>query len=107
MGGDALADPHEDLRSRPHSRPGVAAGLRPCRGDRGPGHRHDVPVSGSRDRRTWQRGSPVLPAPVGTDVLGMVLDADVDWAEVAELLIESYCLLAPRKLVELVDRPAD
>lgn len=35
MGGDALADPHEDLRSRPHSRPGVAAGLRPCRGDRG------------------------------------------------------------------------
>jgi hypothetical protein len=28
-----------------------------------------------------------------------------DWAEVAELLTESYCVLAPRKLVELVDRP--
>lgn len=52
-------------------------------------------------------GHPFFRPRWGTDVLGMVLDADVDWAEVAELLIESYCLLAPRKLVELVDRPAD
>jgi hypothetical protein len=37
----------------------------------------------------------------------MVIDAGVDWDEVAELLTESYCLLAPRKLVALVDRPAD
>jgi hypothetical protein len=34
-----------------------------------------------------------------------VLDDDVDWDEVAELLTESYCLLAPKKLVALVDRP--
>ncbi len=39
------------------------------------------------------------------DEVGMVLDADVDWEEVAELLTESYCLLAPKKLVALVDRP--
>ena len=38
-------------------------------------------------------------------VVGMALDARVDWDEVAELLTESYCLLAPKKLVELVDRP--
>ena len=28
-----------------------------------------------------------------------------DWDEVAELVVESYCVLAPRKLVALVDRP--
>ncbi len=28
----------------------------------------------------------------------MVLDAGVDWDEVSELLTESYCALAPRKL---------
>lgn len=42
-----------------------------------------------------------------TDIVGMVLDADTDWAEVAELLTESYCALAPKKLVELVARPTD
>lgn len=40
-------------------------------------------------------------------IVGMVLDAGVDWDEVAELLTESYCTLAPRKLVALVDRPTD
>ena len=43
----------------------------------------------------------------GPNVVGLVLDGDVDWAEVTELLIESYCQLAPRKLVKLVDRPGD
>ena len=40
------------------------------------------------------------------DIVGVVLDADVDWDEVAELLTESYCTLAPKKLAALVDRPA-
>jgi YjbR len=39
------------------------------------------------------------------DEVGMVLDTDTDWDEVAELVTESYCLLAPKKLVALVDRP--
>ena len=39
------------------------------------------------------------------DEVGMVLDADVDWREVAELVTESYCLLAPKALQALVDRP--
>jgi hypothetical protein len=41
------------------------------------------------------------------DEVGMVLDADVDWDEVKELVTESYCVQAPQKLVELVDRPTD
>jgi hypothetical protein len=41
------------------------------------------------------------------DIVGMVLDADVDWAEVAELVTESYRVLAPKKLVELVDRTTE
>ena len=41
----------------------------------------------------------------GADVVGIVLDDDVDWDEVAELLTDSYCVLAPKKLAALVDRP--
>ena len=37
----------------------------------------------------------------------MVLGADVDWAEVAELITESYCVRAPGALVALIERPAD
>jgi len=33
-------------------------------------------------------------------VLSHPIDADVDWSELAELLIDSYCALAPKKLVE-------
>jgi len=39
------------------------------------------------------------------DIVGMVLD-DVDWSEVVELVTESYCLVAPKALAALVDRPA-
>ncbi len=42
-----------------------------------------------------------------TDIVGMVLDDDSDWDEVAELLTESYCALAPQKLVALIDRPSE
>jgi hypothetical protein len=41
------------------------------------------------------------------DEVGMVLEADADWDEVAELLTESYCVQAPKKLVERVDRPSN
>jgi hypothetical protein len=35
----------------------------------------------------------------------MALDDDVDWSEVAELVTESYCTRAPKRLVDRVDRP--
>ena len=41
------------------------------------------------------------------DIVGMVLDAGVDWDEVTELLTESYCVLAPKKLVEMVNRAGE
>lgn len=50
-------------------------------------------------------GPPFFHAWVGRDVVGMALDEGTDWTEVAELLTESYCLLAPKKLAARVDRP--
>jgi hypothetical protein len=41
----------------------------------------------------------------GREVVGVVLDGTVGWDEVGELVTDSYCVLAPRKLVELVRRP--
>jgi hypothetical protein len=38
-------------------------------------------------------------------VVGVHLTAGTDWDEIAELVTESYCLLAPKKLVALVPRP--
>ena len=50
-------------------------------------------------------GPPYFYAGWGRDVVGLVLDDDTDWDEVTELLTESYCVMAPQKLVALLDRP--
>lgn len=50
-------------------------------------------------------GHPFFVLGWGRDAMGMELDADTDWDEVRELLTESYCVLAPQKLIALVDRP--
>lgn len=50
-------------------------------------------------------GHPFFTLGWGRDVMGMVIDADTDWDEVAELVTESFCMLAPKKLVARVDRP--
>ena len=39
------------------------------------------------------------------NALGMVLDTGTDWDEVRELMIESFCVMAPKKLIALVNRP--
>jgi hypothetical protein len=52
-----------------------------------------------------EAGDPFFKPPWRPTVVGMVLAAAVDWDEVAELLAESYCVHAPKKLVELVERP--
>ena len=49
-------------------------------------------------------GHPFFVLGWGRDAMGMVLD-DPDWDEVAELVTESFCVLAPKKLTSLVDRP--
>jgi YjbR len=50
-------------------------------------------------------GHPFFVLGWGRDAIGMVLDTATDWDEVRELLIESFCVLAPQKLIALVDRP--
>jgi hypothetical protein len=50
-------------------------------------------------------GHPFFKPDWAADVVGMVLGDHVDWDEVAELLTESYCVLAPKKLTALVSRP--
>jgi hypothetical protein len=49
-------------------------------------------------------GHPFLLLGWGRDAMGLVLD-DPDWDEVRELVTESFCVMAPKKLVALVDRP--
>ncbi len=49
-------------------------------------------------------GPPYL-ASWADDVVAVVLDDDTDWAEVGELVAESYRLLAPRRLVRELDGP--
>ena len=51
-------------------------------------------------------GHPFFRPPWAPNVVGLVLDAGVGWDEVAELVTESYCVLAPASLAALVDRPA-
>lgn len=52
-------------------------------------------------------GHPFFVLGWGRDAVGMVLDGGTDWDEVRELVIESFCVLAPKKLVALIDRPGD
>jgi hypothetical protein len=38
------------------------------------------------------------------NIVGMAIEAATDWDDVTALVIESYCVLAPKKLAERVDR---
>ena len=57
-----------------------------------------------REALTTQ-GKPFYYAGWGRDAMGMLLDDDTDWDEVTELLTDSYCMLAPKKLAQRT-RPA-
>jgi hypothetical protein len=50
-------------------------------------------------------GAPYFRTQWGREVGGLVIGPDTDWDEVAELLTDSYCVMAPQKLVAQVDRP--
>ena len=47
-------------------------------------------------------GPPFFKPPWWSDIVGMVLDERTDWTEVGELVTESYCKLAPKKLAAQV-----
>lgn len=61
--------------------------------------------SGEEAEMLRNAGHPFFALGWGRDAIGMVLDHETDWEEVAELITESFCFLAPKKLVALVDRP--
>src|SRR5689334_12202092 len=47
-------------------------------------------------------GHPFFKAGWGHNVMAMLFDDGVDWDEVAELVADSYCVMAPKKLAQLV-----
>ena len=51
-------------------------------------------------------GTPYFRTHWGREVGGLVIGPGTDWGEVAELLTDSYCVMAPQKLVAQVDRPS-
>jgi YjbR len=50
-------------------------------------------------------GPPYFRAGWGRNVVGLLLDDDTDWDELAELLTDSFCLQAPAALASQVHRP--
>ena len=48
-------------------------------------------------------GHPFHPVRAGRDRIAVVLSAGTDWAEISELVTESYRRLAPKKLIALLD----
>jgi hypothetical protein len=50
-------------------------------------------------------GPPFFPTPWRPDEVGVHLTPDTDWAEVAELVTESYRLQAPKRLAERCPPP--
>lgn len=50
-------------------------------------------------------GEPYFKAGWGGNVVGLILDEETDWVELAELLTDSYCIVAPRSHAETVARP--
>jgi YjbR len=50
-------------------------------------------------------GRPYFKASWGRNVVGILLDNDTDWSELAELLTDSYCIQAPARLATRVQRP--
>ena len=47
-------------------------------------------------------GHPFFTLGWGNNVIGVLIDGDTDWEEVAELMADSYCIRAPKKLAAIV-----
>jgi hypothetical protein len=86
----------EDGRPEGHARAAGTAG--PCRV-------LTFRSSGLELETLRRTGPPFFAAPWRGDEVGLRLDDGVDWAEVRELLTDSYCVLAPQRLAASVDRP--
>jgi hypothetical protein len=59
-------------------------------------------ASGTELAALTHAGRPFFKPPWFADIVGMTLAAGTDWTEVAELITESYCVLAPKQLADRV-----
>ena len=50
-------------------------------------------------------GPPYFRGGWGRNIVGLILDNETDWDELAELLTDSYCVQAPASLAQQVSRP--
>lgn len=51
-------------------------------------------------------GPPFFRPPWAPNIVGLLLGPNPDWAEITELITDSYCVMAPKKLAEQVGRPS-
>ena len=51
-------------------------------------------------------GHPFFRPAWGVGAVGIVIESGTDWDEISELVTDSYCTLAPKKLVARVERTA-
>ncbi len=99
-----LADPHEDLRARDGRPAGLRVGVpRHHRRRLEPRTVLTFRATGDELLALTHAGLPFYKPPWSPTIVGMVLDDDTDWTEVAELVTESYRSCAPQKLVRLLD----
>jgi hypothetical protein len=63
-------------------------------------------ASGAEVAVLREGGPPYFAPPWRGDEVGLVIDEGADWGEVAELLTDSYCVLAPKVLRAQVERPS-
>lgn len=52
-------------------------------------------------------GPPFFEIPRNDKRIGLALGDRTDWDEVRKLVTDSYCMIAPKKLIELLDLPRD
>jgi hypothetical protein len=52
-------------------------------------------------------GDPFFEIPRNDKRIGFALGATTDWDEVRELVTDSYCMIAPKKLIALLDLPTE
>ena len=77
-------------------------------GDESPGGRQPVLVirASDDDRLMYlAMGRPFFEIPKNKWKIGFVVNEKTDWDEVRELITDSYCLVAPKKLINLLELP--
>jgi hypothetical protein len=52
-------------------------------------------------------GRPFFEIPKNNKRVGLTLNDRTDWDEVRELVTDSYCMIAPKKLIALLDLPPE